>query len=1025
MTTTETLFNPFPGLRSFEEGEEHLFFGRETQIDELLNKLGSNHFLAVVGSSGSGKSSLVKSGLLAGLNGGYMVSFGSAWNRKIFRPGRDPIGNMAKALSKIETLEGEDEAASEYASMIEATLRRSRRGLLEVREQSNFNPSENLLLVVDQFEEIFRYQNYKKAGKDEDILFINLLLFACQQKEARIFIVLTMRSDFMGQCTRFRGLPEAINQSLFLVPRMTREQRKAAITGPIAVGGGTITPRLVTRLLNDMGDNPDQLPILQHALMRSWDYWEKSTHGDSSMDIPHYEAIGTMQEALSLHAEEAFAELPDNEHRRVTSTIFKALTERGEADQGIRRPVRVEELCQLTEAPQEVIIGIINLFRTSGRSFLMPPSDVRITANTVIDISHESLMRIWVRLTQWVREEKQASETYLRLSGAAALYQAGKVDPWRGPELELAIKWKEEAQHGRFWAQRYDPAYERAINFLALSEKQRDLKIAEKEQIQQLRLKRVRMVAIFIGSAAICAMALSFIAHNQKLRADQQRTIAEQQTEIAEKNLAEADRQREIAEAQRLIAENNEAEARKQKKQAETQQRYAVMARNEAEIQRTIATRKRKLAISAKNEAEAQRVIAQAQREQALKAKEEADSQRKDVQKLRNLAEARNRAYQAQHLLMEGKSMESATLAITSFQMNRDNNGTSHNNEVYQALNGALYALAPTHYQYKLHQHEVHQLVAHPFKQELASVDNGGKVHIIHFGNSKALQSKLVLSTSQKLRTVCYSPDGAYLITGGHNGMVNVWETASLAHNQPPIHSITLHSSINALAFVQLNQEWHPVLGTADSLFIGRIYRNVLTIMDRIPLPSLGQIVVNPQGTQLLVSSGHQLFRFCYAAEDSMIGPIASTLLLNNEITAIAVHEDYVAVGQKDGKLAIFQLQHPNQPPSYFTLHQSAISSLSFNCLPDQLQLASTSLDHSAKLLNVEGLLSQKLNENQILLKGHKGWIRTGSVSSDGNYFFTGGRDRQVKVWHTDQENMAGNLQKFTSQAPINKLLEN
>jgi hypothetical protein len=132
-----------------------------------------------------------------------------------------------------------------------------------------------------------------------------LFLEAIRQKSAPIYVVLTMRADYLGDCAQFRNLPEAINEGQYLIPRMTREQLRAAITGPVAVGGacgdtgaGKITPRLVNRLLNDVGDHPDQLPILQQALTRTWDYWAQHRKDDEPIDLHHYEAIGSMAKAL-------------------------------------------------------------------------------------------------------------------------------------------------------------------------------------------------------------------------------------------------------------------------------------------------------------------------------------------------------------------------------------------------------------------------------------------------------------------------------------------------------------------------------------------------------------------------------------------------------------------------------------------------------------------------------------------------------------------------------------------------------
>ena len=198
-------------------------------------------------------------------------------------------------------------------------------------------------MLVDQFEELFRFRRVGRAGsgdgvEDEAEAFVHLLLEAAGQDELPIYVLLTMRSDFLGDCVQFPGLPEAINRGQYLIPRLDRRQRRAVIEGPVRVGGAEIDPPLLQRLLNDVGDDPDQLPILQHALMRTVDLWLERTGGEAEpIGLTDYLAAGTMGEALARHAEEAWREL-DLRGRRVGEALFKCLTERTVDGQGIRRP---------------------------------------------------------------------------------------------------------------------------------------------------------------------------------------------------------------------------------------------------------------------------------------------------------------------------------------------------------------------------------------------------------------------------------------------------------------------------------------------------------------------------------------------------------------------------------------------------------------------------------------------------------------------------------------------------------------
>ena len=525
-----SLFNPFPGLRPFEPDEDHLFFGREKEIDELLRRLRASRFLSVVGTSGSGKSSLVRSGLIPSLYSGFMVNAGSTWRVATLRPGEDPIGHLAAALNQSGVLGTEGEMASTNRVLLEATLRRSTRGLVDAVRQARIPPEDNLLVIVDQFEELFRFRRSRQIenSRDEAVAFVKLLLEATRQPEVPIYVVLTMRSDFIGDCMEFPGLPEAVNAGQYLVPRMTRDELRSAITGPIAVAGGEIAPRLVLRLLNDLGDNHDQLPVLQHALMRTWDHWERHRNQgrnqgrnyDEPIDISDYEAVGTLQHALSLHAEEAFLETNSDANRKIAEQIFKALTDTFSDPRGIRRPTSIRELSAICEASEPEVIQIVEIFRRPGRSFLMPPAVTLLESRSIVDLSHESLMRCWTRLITWAEEERASAQVYARLSQASAWFAEGTAGLWHNPELELGLRWRRQDHPTAAWAQRYDSSFARAMDFLDRSEKERARFEAEREQERKRKLRHVQWAAAVLGIMLVVAVSLAFFAWSEKRRAE-------------------------------------------------------------------------------------------------------------------------------------------------------------------------------------------------------------------------------------------------------------------------------------------------------------------------------------------------------------------------------------------------------------------------------------------------------------------------------------------------------------------------
>ena len=508
MNPQDAHFNPFPGLRPFQIEEKFLFFGREEQTAELLTRLRKTRFLAVVGVSGSGKSSLVRAGLLPELHGGTMATAGSSWEVAVMRPGGDPLTNLAEALIEADIHDADEEHVTSH---VRTSLARSGMGLVDAIKQGDLPENTNLLLVVDQFEEIFRFRRMSGLSEEEAGHFITLLLEASEQIDLPIYVVLTMRSDFLGDCAQFRGLAESVNEGEYLIPRLNRNQRRQAIEGPVAVGQREISSRLVQRLLNDIGDDPDQLPILQHALMRTWDHWDESG-ADGPLDLDHYQATGGMDEALSRHADEVHAELPDDEHRWIAEKLFKALTEKVDHNRGIRRPMQFRELCEIIEKDEDKIRTVVDAFRRQGRTFLMPSGEDDITKKTVIDISHESLMRAWRRLRDWVDDEAQSAKIYRRLADTSSLYQEGKAGYYRDPDLQIALSWRDETKPNKTWADHYFAGFEEAMVFLDQSHEEAGREEREREEARQREL----------AQAQALAKAQQERAETEKLRAEEQ-----------------------------------------------------------------------------------------------------------------------------------------------------------------------------------------------------------------------------------------------------------------------------------------------------------------------------------------------------------------------------------------------------------------------------------------------------------------------------------------------------------------------
>ncbi len=1014
--------NPFPGLRAFEPDEDHLFFGREEQIDELLVRLRKNRFLSVVGTSGSGKSSLIRSGLIPSLYSGFMAQAGSSWRVAVMRPGSDPIGNLATALNVPEVLGSDPEFADMTRALLDTTLHRSTLGLVEAVRQARLPAGENLLVLADQFEELFRFKVDRrvKDSRNEALAFVKLLLEATRQEEVPIYVVLTMRSDFIGNCTEFPGLAEAINDGQYLVPRMTREERKTAIVGPVAVGGAEIAPRLVLRLLNDVGDDPDQLPILQHALMRTWDYWQRHHADGEPVDLRHYEATGTMREALSQHAEEAFRELDSAEERRIAELMFKGLTDTGSDARGVRRPISLAAICELTGVEEAQVVAVIDRFRAPGRTFLMPPADVPLAADSIIDISHESLMRTWQRLIEWVAEESRSAQIYLQLSRAAERYQEGKAGLIRDPELQIALNWREKTEPTETWAERYDVAFERAMLFLKYSESERELEIAEKERRRQKQLDMARRMMAGLAAVALLVLGFGLYSMVQKARAEEAqaeavaaRREAEAERDESQRQKLEVEKQKHRAEEERTKAEEERTKAEKERERAREQQRIAVEERRRAEQEEARAREQERRALEEKERAErAQREAEQAEQE-AREQRAAAEASEAEARRLRMIDLGRTLALQTRRLGEERPEL-AAQLALQAYRLNQAYGGAAEEASIFDALFQSVRRLDPGHEHLVRFQDAVRSVALGAGGRTLAVACDDGTVSLLEVGlpagapAAAAPDGGPVWSRQIGTEARSVALAGALLAAGGYDGSIHVWKTdrpggapRRLAGHAGIVRSLAFDAAGRRLASAGGDGKvslWQPAENTEPS-----------AIYDA---PGAAAAVAwSPDGERLAAATAGGLVLWALGersdeVEASGLGqPAPEFLSSGQDMSSLSFTADgrMLAAGTRRGVIELWDMgQRPPQKLHDLSGHSSTVTDLGFAAGG---RLVSASLDGKVKLWDVSDPAGEP-----VVLEDHDGWVWTVDVDAGGDRAFSGGADRSVRFWEIRSETLASEL---------------
>ncbi len=983
------MINPFPGLRPFSFEESHLFFGREGQTDEILVKLAANRFVGVIGASGSGKSSLVSCGLLPVLYGGFLTKAGAVWKIFSSRPGISPIDNLAEALFLNDNQkENYSEEEIQYGkNIISSILKSHSLGLVDVLKKHIGKKAQNVLLVIDQFEELFRLINRETRPEiiNEVNGFVNLLIKTIQQEEVPVYVIITMRSDFIGETAQFPELTRIINDSQFLIPQMTRNQLQLAIEGPIAVGGGKISKRLVQQLLNDLGNSSDKLPVMQHALMRAWDFWIKNQEEDEPLDLRHYHAIGRLTEALSLHADETYNELTVKE-KEICEALFKSLTEKGREIYGIRRPSNINVVAQIAKVSENEVIKVVESFRQPGRSLLMPPPGVLLHSHSIVEISHESLMWIWNRLKVWVNEEAESAQMYMRLSEAAEMYQIGRTGLWRPPDLQLALNWQQKQNPSYVWAQRYNPYYERAIVFLETSKKAYEDEQKNQAMLQKRRLQKAKITSLILGLAAVISIIFFIFAIVKKIEADDQATLARSNAqeaqsnfELAERRLEEVDLQRRQAIEAREQATRYANEAERNFEQAMENAEQARINQELAEEQAALAEHQANIAKQNENEAHLQRNLAEQNEHKAFR--------------LRMLSIAQSMAVKS---LQERDNNLKGLLALQAFHFNRDNEGETYDAYIYDGLYFALRQLENDSLFYKINAHK--DAVRHiDFSgNRFFSTGSDGKIFSWQ-RDGASIQGSLLQENNFINRKAMVSSDGEWLINAGESTYLQIF---NLKNPQTrPTRISAHHGLIYDIAYLPHNGLY--ITTGSDSTFWLNDYKssNVFKKLDT----QIKTLSVSPDG-KLLAGGSVNGKVYIWRTSD-----FENPTILNVKAPVHKVifnHKgDRLAIGDESGNISVYEVHEISlsQEVVILTGHHSRINDIRFS--QDDFFMASAGFDGRIQLWN-----TNNLDKLPVVYRDHQSYVWSLAFSPDGKYVVAGSKSGSIKIWPTNMEELASQI---------------
>jgi WD40 repeat protein len=498
---------PYRGLQAFDEDHSEFFFGRDGDIQRLLEKLKVTRFIAVIGSSGSGKSSLVRAGVVPSLKKGVLPE-SDTWNVRVFTPGAHPLAALAANLLRLYPNEAMNKTLDQLAADERTLHLAASLGLAE-------RPStERVVWVIDQFEEIFTLC----ADERERAQFLANLLYAAFIPNGRCAVILTLRADFYHKCAAYPELSARLAEHQFLVSLMGQSNLRQAIEEPAWHVGLEFEQGLVETILDDVENQPGALPLLEHALLELWE-----RRRGTMMTLEAYRESGGVEGAIAKRADTIYVSF-DPEQQTIVRRIMLRLTQPGEGTEDTRRRATMSELIT-REGESQMVEGVV---QEMANARLLTTNTDEQSGEQIVDVSHEALIRGWPRLRKWIEEDRAGLRILRRLTEAAREWQTAKDESllYRGARLAQAVEWREK-------------------NEGALNEMEREFLNQSVAQHKAAERRR-RRVIIGLASGLVIAVALAVLALFQWWRANEQTQIARSR-QLAATSLSVIDAQPDLA----------------------------------------------------------------------------------------------------------------------------------------------------------------------------------------------------------------------------------------------------------------------------------------------------------------------------------------------------------------------------------------------------------------------------------------------------------------------------------------------